>query len=205
MTSPTPTAAAAPASRIPLALPILLIVGGLAGLIAAFNLTLDDLALLKNPDAALSCSVNAFIQCGKNIQSPQGNVFGFPNPILGLMMFPAPIAVGVGLLARARFAAWFWWLFLAGMTFAMGFVLWLASESIFSLHTLCPWCALVYLAVTPMWFATVLHVFREGYAGTALAKVGRVLTPWIPLLTILVYLAIFGTAQLQLGLLQSLL
>ena len=195
----------APGGRsVPYALPILLIVGGLFGLLASFNLTLDDIALLKNPNAALSCSVNSIVQCGKNIDSWQGSVFGFPNPLLGLMMFPAPVAVGVAMLARARFAAWFRWAFLAGLTFAIGFVFWLAFQSIFDIGTLCPWCSLVYVAVIPMWVYTTLDTFRDGLAGRALQRVGAALMPWAVLITVAGYLLIFGAAQLRLNVLGTL-
>jgi uncharacterized membrane protein len=190
--------------RVPVAFALVLIIGGALGLLAAFNLTMDDIALLKDPNAALTCSINSTVQCGKNIQSWQGSVFGFPNPILGLMTFPAPIVVGFALLARARFAAWFRWLFAAGLTFAIGFVYWLAFQSIFDIHTLCPWCAVVYVAVIPMWLAVILDNLADGLAGRALQRVGRALKPWVVLLSIVGYLIIFGTAQLRLNILGSL-
>jgi uncharacterized membrane protein len=199
-----PTDAAPAPARIRVALAILLIVGGFAGLLASFNLTLDDIALLKDPNAALSCSINTTVQCGKNIGSWQGSVFGFPNPLLGLMTFPAPIAVGTAMLARARFASWFRWTFNAGLTFAIGFVFWLAFQSIFDIRTLCPWCALVYVAVIPMWVAVTVDNLRDGLAGRSLQRVGRALAPWIVLISIAGYLIIFGAAQLRLNVLGTL-
>ncbi|MDQ1128689.1 vitamin K epoxide reductase family protein [Microbacterium sp. SORGH_AS_0888] len=194
----------APAPHRSPALAILLIVGGLLGLLASFSLTMDDIALLQDPNAGLSCNVNAYLQCGKNIGSWQGSVFGFPNPILGLMTFPAPVAVGVALLARARFSAWFWWLFNAGLTFAICFVFWLAFESIFDIRTLCPWCALVYLVVIPMWTGTTVRNLAAGLAGPALARVGRALVWWVPLISLAGYIVIFGAAQLNLDILGTL-
>lgn len=140
-------------SRRKIVYALILIVGGFAGLLAAYSLTMDAIEIAKDPSASLTCNVNATVQCASNIGSWQGKVFGPPNPILGLMMFPAPIVVGFALLAGARFKAWFWWIFTAGMWFAAIFVFWLAFESIFTIRTLCPWCALTYLAVLPMWSA----------------------------------------------------
>lgn len=209
-TRPEPVSDSAPAdpairdaSRAPHALAILLIVGGCLGLLAAFSLTMDDIALLKSANTSLSCNVNAFVQCGKNIQSWQGRVFGFPNPVLGLMTYPAPIVVGAALLARARFAAWFWWLFDAGLLFAIAFVFWLAFQSIFALQTLCPWCALVYVVTIPMFVAVTVRNLRAGLAGRALRRIGDVLGPWVPLLSILGYVIIFGSAQLHLNILAT--
>lgn len=183
---------------------VLLIVGGAAGLVASFSLTMDKLALAVDPNAALTCSVNDTVQCARNIVSWQGSVFGFPNPILGLMMFPAPVIVGATLLAGARLRAWYWWTFTAGMWFAAGFVYWLAFESIFSLHTLCPWCALVYLVTIPMWVSTTWALLRSGSAGAAAKRFADRSGNFPPiLLAVLGLLLIFGIAQLQLGILQS--
>ncbi|MDL9979601.1 vitamin K epoxide reductase family protein [Microbacterium candidum] len=196
---------AAPETRTHYALAILLIIGGALGLLAAFNLTMDEIALLKTPDAALTCNINGLLNCGKNIDSPQGSTFGFPNPILGLMMFPAPVVVGFALLARAKFAAWFWWIFNAGMLFAIVFIYWLAFQSIFVIGTLCPWCALVYLVVIPMFLGVTVRNFRAGLAGRALQRFGDAIGAWIPLIAIVGYVIIFGAAQLHLNILGSLL
>ena len=89
------------------------------------------------------------MQCGTNLNSPQGAVFGFPNPLLGLGGFVAPIAVGVGLLAGARFARWYWWLFNLGLAGALAFVIWLIGQSFWILGVLCPWCTLVWVGDDP--------------------------------------------------------
>lgn len=196
----TPAAASA-ALKTHTTLAIVLIVGGALGLLASFNLTMDDINLLKNPADALACNVNSIVQCGKNINSWQGSIFGFPNPVLGLMTYPAPIVVGAALLARARFAAWFWWVFNAGLLFAIGFVFWLAFQSIFAIGTLCPWCSLVYFVTIPMFLAVTIRNMRAGIGGRALRRVGDALAPWVVLLAVVGYLIIFGAAQLHLNVL----
>ena len=183
---------------------VVLSVGGVLGMWASFALLMDDFALLNDPGADLLCTIDATVQCGKNILSWQGQVFGFPNPVLGLMMFPAPLVVGTGLLAGARFATWFWWLFNAGLLFGTGFVFWLAFESIFSLNTLCLWCSLVYLVTIPMFVAVTTTNLAAGRAGSRMQRVGLVLTPWTVLISILAEMFIFGAAQLHLNILDSL-
>ena len=85
----------------------------------------------------------------------------FPNPVLGLIIFPAPIIVGVASLGGVRFPRWFRALFDLGMAFAIGFVAWLMSVSVSVLGTLCPWCMAVWSVVIPMSLATTLYDLRE--------------------------------------------
>src|SRR3546814_7347434 len=152
----------APPPARPTILAVWLIVAGVVGWWAAFSLTLERLHLLANPGASASGDFRVLSQCGKNLDSWQGSVFGFPNPILGLTGWMAPIVVGVAILAGARFARWFWWLFTLGMTGAFLFVMWLISQSIFELSTLCPWCMVTLVATIPSFYAVFLHVLRAG-------------------------------------------
>jgi uncharacterized membrane protein len=190
--------------RRPLSLAIVLIVTGAVGWYAALALTLDKLAVLANPEADLDCNFSVIVQCGKNLGSWQGAILGFPNPIIGLGGFVAPIAVGVALLAGAAFARWFWIAFNIGVAGAFAFCLWLAYQSIFNLGTLCPWCMLVWSMVIPMFWALTLFNAREGRFGSGLVRLGDRLYGWVPVITLAGYLIIAIAAQLRLDLLSML-
>ena len=190
--------------RRPLSLAIVLIVTGAVGWYAALALTLDKLAVLANPEADLDCNFSVIVQCGKNLGSWQGAILGFPNPIIGLGGFVAPIAVGVALLAGAAFARWFWIAFNIGVAGAFAFCLWLAYQSIFNLGTLCPWCMLVWSMVIPMLWALTLFNAREGRFGSGLVRLGDRLYGWVPVITLAGYLIIAIVAQLRLDLLTML-
>lgn len=185
-------------TRTPWALAIFLIVAGILGWIAAFALTVDKFTLLEDPDAALNCNFSLLVQCGKNLNSWQGEVFGFPNPLLGLGGFVAPIAVGVALLAGARFARWFWIAFNVGIVGALAFVVWLISQSIYVLGTLCPWCMLVWSVTIPLFWVVTLRNAAEGVFGDGLRRFGARLLPWIVPITVVCYLLIAILAQVQL-------
>ncbi|MBW4042092.1 MAG: vitamin K epoxide reductase family protein [Acidobacteria bacterium] len=187
-------------------LAILLIVGGIVGLIAAFALTLDKIAVLENPHFVPSCNISVLVQCGKNLQSAEGSAFGFPNPLLGLMMFPAPVLVGVASLAGARFPRWFWALFNVGMAFAIGFVAWLMSVSVFALFTLCPWCMVVWSVVIPMSLGTTLYNLREQNLplGDRVARLAGRAYGWLPIITLVVYVVFAVIAQVRLDVLHRL-
>jgi uncharacterized membrane protein len=190
--------------RIPIAFAIFLIVTGALGWWAAFSLTLDKFAVLIDPSTDLDCNISPLVQCGKNLESWQGAVFGFPNPLLGLGGFVAPIAVGVALFAGARFAQWFWIAFNVGVAGAFALVVWLISQSIFVLGTLCPWCMLVWLVTIPMFFVVTLRNAREGAFGSKLRRVGRALLPWAVPITVFCYLTVALLAQIQLDLYRAL-
>lgn len=144
-------------------LAILLIVGGITGWIASFLLTLERFHVAADPNATLSCDVASFISCKSVMLSPEAKLFGFPNPLIGLAAFVAPIAVGVAILAGARFANWFWQLFFAGNLLAFAWVLWLSSEAIYDIGALCPYCMIAWAAVIPMFWQLLAHGGREGY------------------------------------------
>src|SRR6218665_2199053 len=80
--------------RIPWVFAIWLIVAGVIGEIAAFALTIEKFHALAKRGVPASCDISVFVQCTKNLDSWQGAVFGFPNPIIGLVCWMAPIVVG---------------------------------------------------------------------------------------------------------------
>lgn len=176
---------------------IFLIVAGALGWWAAFSLTLDKFLVLTDPQADLDCNFSVIVQCGTNLSSWQGAVFGFPNPLLGLGGFVAPIAVGVSLLAGARFARWYWALFNVGVLGAFAFVIWLISQSIYVLGVLCPWCMLVWSVVIPMFWVVTSRNLAEGVFGERLRRFGRGLQSWVIPVTIVCYALVAFLAQLQ--------
>lgn len=175
-------------------------IAGVVGWIAAFVLTTERLHLLQNPAESASCDFNLVVQCGANLASSQGAVFGFPNPLLGVAGWVAPIVVGAAILAGARFARWFWILFWAGLTFAFGFILWLISQSIFVLGTLCPWCMVTWIVTIPTFYAVTLHLLRARIvpAPARVRTFAGTLMGWIPLMAVLSYVVIAVIAQVRL-------
>lgn len=162
---------------------------------------------LLNPGAAASCDFSLLIQCSANLEAPQGSAFGFPNPLLGLAGWIAPIVVGVALLAGARFARWFWWLFALGMTGAMAFVIWLIGQSIYVLGTLCPWCMVTWAVTIPAFVTSWLHLLRSGMiSDSARARsMGQTLMRWSPVIIIAGYFVIVFLAQIQLEFINNIL
>jgi uncharacterized membrane protein len=140
-----------------------LIIGGTLGWIGAFLLTLERLHVAENPDAVLGCDVASFISCKSVMLSWQAKLFGFPNPLIGLGAFVAPLVVGVAVLAGARFAAWFWQIFTGGLFLGFVFVLWLFDQAVFDIGALCPYCMVAWLGMIPMFWTVFLFGAREGF------------------------------------------
>ncbi len=181
-----------------------LVLTGLVGLWASFELVLAKFVTLDDADAALGCDFSIVVQCGANLTSAQGEAFGFPNPLLGLAGFVAPIAVGVALLAGASFARWFWLLFQLGVTAGMAFVIWLMYQSIYILGTLCPWCMVVWVVMVPLFLTLTLRNAAAGVFGAGARRAGSYLLTWLVPLTLTCYLIVALLAQLRLDVLRYL-
>lgn len=177
-----------------------LVVAGIIGFYAAFQLTLDKFAVAANPNAVLGCNVSVLVGCSKNLLSWQGSLFGFPNPILGLAGWTATIAVGVGVLAGGRFAKWFWMLFNLGVIGALALVIFLITQSIYVLFVLCPWCMITWSVTIPTFWAVTLYNLKEGNipVPASVRRWAKVLYGWVPLITLASYIFVAVIAQIQL-------
>ncbi len=129
-------------------------------------LTVEKIQLLQHPNSQLGCDLNPIVACGPVINMPQASVFGFPNPVIGLVGFGVIATVGAGMLAGAAFKRWFWLVLQAGVVFGIGFVTWLQFQSIFRIGALCPYCMVVWSIMIPIFWYTTLYNLRENYLPT---------------------------------------
>ncbi|OEU96692.1 vitamin K epoxide reductase family protein [Streptomyces oceani] len=144
----------------------LLIVSGAAGLLASWVITVDKTKILEakaeGDTFTPGCSLNPVVSCGNIMESDQASVFGFSNPILGLVAYGILICVGVTLLAGARFPRWYWLTLNAGCLFGVLFVTWLQYQSLYEINSLCLWCCLAWVAtIFAFWYVTG-HNMRQG-------------------------------------------
>ena len=139
-----------------------MLVGSILSLLAAFVLSVDAIELAKNPDAQLSCSVNTVLNCATVNSHPSATMFGFPNSFLGLIAEPIVITVAIAGLAGIRFPRKFMFAAQIGYTLGFIFALTLFYISFFIIQALCPWCLLVTLTTTLVWFAITRYNIREG-------------------------------------------
>lgn len=187
-TAPHPQAPAAGADdRMRLAW--LLLVGGLIGLAASFVLTVEKIALLRDPGYVPSCSINPVLSCGSVMQRTQAEVFGLPNSLLGVVGFSVVAATGAALLGGARLARWYWLGLQAGVTAGAVFVHWLIFQSLYRIGALCPYCMVVWAVTMPVfWYVTLrnLRPVRAPLVRTVARYHGVSLTLWFTVLAALI-------------------
>lgn len=120
-----------------------LLVGGAAGLLASFVLSIESIVLAAQADAQLSCDINAVLSCGAVARHWSASLLGFPNSFIGLAALPVVVTIGVSLLAGVKFPRWFMRALSAGALAGVAFAGWLFYMSVTVIQALCPWCLLL--------------------------------------------------------------
>ena len=138
-----------------------MLVGALLSLLASFVLSVEAVELAANPNADLACSINIILNCATVGVHESAHMFGFPNSFLGLIAEPVVITVAIAGLAGVKFPRLF--MFAAQVGYSIGFIfaLVLFYISMFIIQALCPWCLLVTLTTTFVFFAMTRYNIRE--------------------------------------------
>jgi uncharacterized membrane protein len=177
-----------------------LVLAGLAGLTAAYNLSVDKVTAILTPTTALNCDRSLLVQCSANLKSWQGSLFGFPNPLIGLGGFAVVLVVGVAVIAGVRYSRWWWVAFTIGVIGALLFISFLISQSVFVIATLCLWCALTWSVTIPLFWLVTFRSFKEGYfrVSPRATKFFAGAYTWVPLITLVSYLIVVALYQVRL-------
>lgn len=169
---------------------------GIAGFVASSALMIEKIWLLEDPTHVPSCSIDAVLDCGSAMSSAQADVFGLPNPIIGIGGFAALAALGTALIAGAAFARWLWLAVQSGVTFSAIFAHWLFFEALYDLNALCPYCMVLWVASTVAFVYVTLTNLAAGrlpvpprlsrLADLLIRNHGVVVTVWLAVLTLLI-------------------
>ena len=176
----------------------LLIIAGLVGLGATFVLMFERIQLWIDPNYITSCDFNVWVSCGTVMQSWQAGLFGFPNQFIGLLGFTVVTTIGVAVLVGARFANWWWHATSIGLGLALIFCLWLWTQAVYVINTLCLYCMVIWAVTIP---AAVL-VFARNVARDLIKVKPRtkmIITTAVWPTIIVLYLVIGGSILLRFG------
>ncbi len=138
-----------------------MLVGAVISLIGAFVLSIDAVELAKNPGADLICSINVIVNCVTVAAHPTAEMFGFPNSFIGLITAPVVMTVAVAGLMGVVFPKLFMFAAQIGYTLGLLFAYYMLYLSMFVIEALCPWCMVVMLATTFIFFSLTRYNIRE--------------------------------------------
>jgi uncharacterized membrane protein len=175
------------ARRVPFG--IMLVATGVIGWAAAGILILEKLELYRDPDHVTSCDINPWVSCGQVMETWQSELFGFPNPFIGLVGFTIIVTTGMALLAGARFERWYWAGLQAGVTLGAVFATWLWSQALFDIYILCLYCMVVWAAMIPLFILTTVRTMAHGVI-PAPVVLTRWLAEWVGPIIVLTYIAV---------------
>jgi uncharacterized membrane protein len=139
-----------------------MVLTGIVGWLASFQLTVDDWRLLRDPAYQPPCDISPVVSCGSVMSSPQGSLLGFPNMLLGLGAFAAVAALGVAVLSGARLHRGLWLAVGAGALVAVALVHWLIVQSLYELNKICPYCAVVWVVTIALFWYVTVYCLEQG-------------------------------------------
>jgi uncharacterized membrane protein len=172
-----------------------ILVTGLIGFFGAAMLTYEHIHQTLNPNGILSCDFNNLISCGKVMQQEQAHIFGFPNSWVGVIGFTLVLGfAGMQLFFGREYSKRTWIAFVGGLGFAVTFVSFLFSQSMYVIHVLCPYCMVVWAGTIPLFIHVVLWARADGLfelKPAALAR-AKAVYEWSWVIAVVFELAVFA-------------
>ena len=168
---------------------LILLVTGVIGWVASGILVLERLALYEDAEHVATCDINALVSCGKVMGTWQSELFGFPNPLIGIVAFAVVITTAMVTLSGASPGRWYWAGLQAGVTAGTVFTIWLWSQALFEIHILCLYCMIVWAAMIPLFILLTVRNLAHGVI-PAHAAVVRFSAGWAGTLVAIAYVAV---------------
>lgn len=179
-----------PASSVALPSAWWVLIAGLVGLAASAALTVEKIAILRNPSYVPSCNFNPIVSCGSVMTTPQASVLGFPNSLIGIAAFSVVVVTGVLAVANVPLPQWYWIGLTAATLAGAVFVHWLIFQSLYRIGALCPYCMAVWVVTITLLVVVASIAFRPtGEKGGG--AVGRELYRWRWSIATLWFTAVF--------------
>lgn len=119
---------------------LILAIGAIIGLIAAFLQTIEKLVLIENKDAVLPCNISDIFSCSTVLNAPQSSLFGFPNSLICMIIFTLFLAVGGLGLMGSRITRKALYITQGLAFFMLLFALWFLFTSTYVIAAICIFC-----------------------------------------------------------------
>jgi len=139
-----------------------MLIAGLIGWLASATLTLERLALYRDSEHVAGCDFGLFVSCTSLMKTDQASLFGFPNPLLGIVGFAVLMTIAVVLLTGAKLPRWFFLGLQTGITAALALISFFWFTSVYAVMTLCPWCMVVWSMIIPLFFLVTAYNIYHG-------------------------------------------
>lgn len=133
--------------------------------IASGTLVLERLELFKNPNYIPTCDFGLFFSCSNIMKTEQASLFGFPNPLLGIVGFAITGTLGILIMSGMKLPRWINISLMSGIIASFGLIGFFWYTSVIVVMLLCPWCMVVWAMVIPMLFHTMSYNFKNGTFG----------------------------------------
>lgn len=173
---------------------IILLLFSIMGFWAAFTISYEKFMILNNPLYTPGCTINAWIDCGKVMNSQYATMFSFPNSWLGLMGWPMAWLTVLYLLTHKQLSKAF---MIIAMTITIPAVIisyiW-TYLAFFEIGAVCPWCILSCISATIASATLVDLNRRQGFIKFPIKSFNTwtiSLALWFGLWGVLLYFAVF--------------
>ncbi|MEV0461929.1 vitamin K epoxide reductase family protein [Nocardia tengchongensis] len=168
-----------------------LLLAALIGWGASVTLLVEKFKSLTEPGYRPSCTIDSTLSCTTVMADKTASLFGFPNPIIGVVGFSVFVTIGVLLVCGISLPRWFVGGMWAGLLAGVAAIGWLVWDATFRIHALCPWCMVVW-AVTPAMFAIVTGLLFGRSRGVA-----QIVAEWRWTLVAIAYAVIILIVYIQ--------
>ena len=175
---------------------LILLITGVIGWVASGILVLERLALYEDAEHVTTCDINALVSCGKVMGTWQSELFGFPNPLIGIVAFAVVITTAMAMLSGSRLGDWYWAGLQAGVTVGMLLIIWLWYQALFVIHILCLYCMVVWAMMIPLFILLTVRNLAHGLFPASPAVV-RFASQWAGTLIAVVYVAVAASVFLS--------
>lgn len=167
------------------------LIPGIIALASSSMLVYERLQIYMDGAHKSVCDLNALLNCGTVMRTWQAEVFGFPNPFIGLVGYGIVLAIATALIAGARFKTWYWVGMQIGHTLAMAFVLWLWYNTTFDINALCLFCMFVWVMQTMIFVRVTTRNLQAGVI-PATESIRQAAPNWTWFSIALILILVFG-------------